>query len=168
MMWSNQGYSLVVPRVLPLEDKQTHYVFLVHGISGNKDTFGALPEVLAEHMQQILPNVLVKVIPIKYETGDPRLTTYDFAHKIGDQILHETKSMKTQDKISLVAHSQGGLITWIWYILSTSQEHTFEKYFPLTQKIDSLLTLAEARLGSGSKLETATACQLKSSCPIWS
>src|SRR5690606_17792130 len=99
-------------------EKPRRFIFLVHGLSGTEKTFGDLPEVLTEHGTRIQPAYDLKVIPIRYTTGDDSWTTYDFARHMGQQMLEAVGTVRDTDSITLVAHSQGGVISWIWYLNS--------------------------------------------------
>ena len=97
------------------QEKPRRFIFLVHGINGNKNTFGSLDKILEEHGKLIQPEHEINVIPITYTTGANYLSTYEFADALGDVIVSNISGgLKPTDTITFVSHSQGGLISWIF------------------------------------------------------
>jgi hypothetical protein len=137
------------------EQKPRRFIFLVHGLSGGVKTFGALPEVLKTHGAVIQPNTEFKIVPLSYNTGSGTEDTYDFAHTIGQEIIKEVGTLRPTDRITLIAHSQGGLVSWIWYLLSYSQVPEFQRYSQYATQTEGLMTLGSPMWGS--KLATALA-----------
>lgn len=85
-----------------------HHVFLLHGVGGSKATFGSLPTLLEKEIS------CVRARTFEYKTGS-NLTTYDFAKDFNDFLNQEkNKSLFPEDKISLIMHSQGGLVGSLW------------------------------------------------------
>lgn len=91
-------------------------VFLVHGIGGNPSHFG--------HMQQALQHQLnlhaqggrrYEVAFLNYDTASNTKDTHAFALEIA-QAMHQRLQghLRREDRISLVVHSQGGLVTGEW------------------------------------------------------
>ncbi len=130
-----------------VETHPRRFIFLIHGINGSLKTFGALPQVLKAHGSQVQPDYDISVIPLKYATGKS-FSTYDFAHDVSRQMLEHIGTLRPTDRINIVAHSQGGLISWIWYLLSYGKEEGFEEYFQLASQTESLMTLGSPMWGS--------------------
>lgn len=128
-------------------ERPRRFVFLIHGINGSSKTFGDLPHVLKAHGSQIQPDYDIQVISLKYATGKS-FSTYDFAHDVNRQMMEHIGTLRFTDRINIVAHSQGGLISWIWYLLSYGHEPGFEAYFPLAAQTESLMTLGAPMWGS--------------------
>lgn len=85
-----------------------HHIFLLHGVGGSKATFGSLPTLLEKEIS------CVRARTFEYRTGS-NLTTYDFAKDFQDFLSAEkNKSLFPKDKISLIMHSQGGLVGSLW------------------------------------------------------
>lgn len=107
-----------------------HHVFLLHGVGGSKATFGSLPTILEKEIS------CVRARTFEYKTGS-NLTTYDFAKDFQDFLNAEkNKSLFPGDKISLIMHSQGGLVGSLWLKNFASQD-------PIVMKqISSFITLS--------------------------
>lgn len=129
--------------------KPIHFIFTVHGISGNATTFGALNSALTEHLNKLVPSYQHRVITHTYSTGNNDLNTYNFSQQLGlniQQVLRENKN--TKNKISIVSHSQGGLISWIWYLKSLAKDPGYENFYDDAVKVDGFLTLGSPMWGS--------------------
>ena len=118
---ANAGHKnnkdLVVKAALPsvqyecsknTQNKPRHAVFLVHGFSGGPKTFGDLKFVLCNHLEEAQPDYHIEINTFVYNTGKKGLTTYDFAKALGGEIA--SRKLIATEKLSLVSHSQGGLI----------------------------------------------------------
>lgn len=131
------------------DDRPLHLVIATHGLGGSIKTFGALSEVLGRHLRKIEQGYRVMVIPYVYETGNDKKTTYDFASGLGDHIHFLMKDRNNpKDKISLVAHSQGGIISWIWYVKSLYGDEGYQGYKAYADKVEAVLTLGSPMWGS--------------------
>jgi pimeloyl-ACP methyl ester carboxylesterase len=124
------------------------FIFLVHGLSGSEKTFGYLPEALMNHAKVIQPTEDVRVIPLSYETGS-KGSTYHFAADVADSMAEKIGQLQPTDRITLVAHSQGGLISWIWYLLSLNNKvEEFQKYHQMAVQTEGIMTLGSPIWGS--------------------
>ncbi len=115
-----------------------NHVFLIHGIGGNAKTFGVMDRYLKKTDPCIVPESYV------YQTKSSKLSTLDFA-KLLDVFIAKNLSknnFKDSDRISLVMHSQGGIIGsfWLMNVRATNPS--------LYQKIDSFITLSTPFYGS--------------------
>lgn len=123
------------------EVKPRHIIFLVHGIAASDTTFGSMSEALLKHLSanQEYETVIKKFI---YETHSNSTDTAQFAKDLGNtinQYFLENGEINPQDKISLVAHSQGGIVSLLWLFKATMGE---EIYYPkYLAHIDSYITL---------------------------
>jgi pimeloyl-ACP methyl ester carboxylesterase len=124
---------------LSSECQGVHHIFLVHGVGGNKQTFG--------HLEKILPlNIpCVTVENFEYKTGSV-LTTYDFARDF-DEFIKKKKlsgSISPKDNISLIMHSQGGIVgsLWLKLLADTNDE--------LKTQLSSFITLATPFWGAST------------------
>lgn len=139
-MWRRQPTS---------EQKPIHFIFTVHGLSGGPKTFGALRDVLPAHLNKLVPSYSHQVITHVYPTGEDHKDTYQFSDRLGQtiqQILRTRNNPK--DKISIIAHSQGGIISWIWYLKSLSRSDEFAPYYDDALKVDAIITLGSPIWGS--------------------
>jgi len=122
--------------------KSKHVIFLIHGLGGDKGHFGYMSKALTKTLNRLDPARKYIVRSIEYDTGDNKKTPFDFAQDVGRVIEKATAARKfrKEDKISLIMHSQGGLIGSIWVFQSLMSTPGFST--PATiEHIDSLITL---------------------------
>lgn len=145
-----------------------HIIIAVHGIGGDLTTWGDMGAILREHLGQINPNFAYEFHSFVYPTGQGDKTTFDFGHdNLGNYIKNTVfgngkPDIQPNDRITFVAHSQGGLVATIWYIdtlvaLSQSLDNTkaknpdleklvgFAKY---AKNVDAIVTLGTPFWGS--------------------
>jgi hypothetical protein len=107
-----------------------HFVILIHGVGGNKNTFGSLEKVINHNS----PCMVAKTF--EYRTGTP-LSTLDFAKDLHEHIARLLKSeARFNDKISLIMHSQGGIVGQLWLT------HLVENQIDYLKNISSFITLS--------------------------
>ncbi len=131
--------------------KPRHLVITVHGLSGNAQTFGLFGEVTKSYLEQLDSRYEVKAVNFIYPTGkDEKKSAYDFAmgpkgitNFINDQF--KDRPFSPQDKISFVCHSQGGLVTYMWFFNTVLSRTEGYNYLP---QIDSIITLGTPFWGS--------------------
>ncbi|EQC44925.1 triacylglycerol lipase [Bacteriovorax sp. Seq25_V] len=82
---------------------QTENIVLIHGIASDKGTFGHMKSALEADFEGC-----AKVHEFEYATGDDKKTIFDFSDSL-DQFI-TSLSIKREDKISFIMHSQGGLV----------------------------------------------------------
>lgn len=93
-----------------------HYIVAVHGIGGDETTFGSMKTVLIDHLKKIRPETEFVFLNFSYPTGNSELTTFDFAYTYLSEFLHQKiPHVESDERITFVAHSQGGIVTSIWY-----------------------------------------------------
>lgn len=99
---------------------------------------------------------------VEYETGHDEKTPYDFAKDLASEINTFTGSsrFKDEDRISLVMHSQGGLVGAIWMFQSLLDN---PEYSPrkTVERLDSFITLGTPFWGAkmakwGSQMKALT------------
>lgn len=108
--------------------RQNHFVITIHGIGGvnegktekerKKSTFGYLDVVLQKHLTMLRPNENTYLLSFQYPTGTTTQSTFNFAFTHLNTFLDSELpkyGFKSGDKITFIAHSQGGIITSIWY-----------------------------------------------------
>lgn len=94
-----------------------HYIFTVHGLAGNETTFGSLLPNLKIHLEYADPKYEVVTHSFLYATGKMDADVPQFIEsfeKFVEQYFSYNRLTK-DDKISIVCHSQGGLVTTLWY-----------------------------------------------------
>lgn len=109
-----------------------NYIFLIHGVGGNEDTFGKMKEYLEAL------DLCYDVFPFEYDTGHPTKDTPAFAsdfHQFATQVF-TSRQGRPQDKISLIMHSQGGLVGSLWLRYLSESRH------PFVSQVDSFITLS--------------------------
>ncbi len=111
-------------------DTQKHHIFLLHGIGGNKGTFGSLENLLNRQ------HPCIKARTFEYKTGSLQ-NTYDFARDFNQYVSSlQTVEIRNSDKVSLIMHSQGGLVGSLWL------KFLSENNLPLLKQLDSFITLS--------------------------
>ena len=130
-------------------NKPKHVIFLIHGIGGNKTHFGYMSKALPKLLNKKDPSTKYITRSIEYDTGNNEKTPYDFAQDIDLAIRKTTHSPKFKegDKISLIMHSQGGMIGSIWMfqsLMSTPGYSTPETI----EHLDSFITLGSPFWGA--------------------
>lgn len=98
-------------------EKPTHYIVWIHGIGGNASQAGFMKESLERFLPSQDPSMNYQVSYFDYNTKDDKLSFEDFRiafdQYLRNKFLKETP-FKKNDKFSIVAHSQGGIITFNW------------------------------------------------------
>lgn len=115
-----------------------NHIYLIHGIGGNAKSFGQM-EAYLKRLDECF-----KVDSFEYDTGNSSLSTYDFAVSFNDFVLKKIshQEIAANDKISLIMHSQGGLVGNLWL-------HSIGENNPaLLQKVDSFITLSTPHWGA--------------------
>ncbi len=135
-----------------------HLIITVHGIGGSSKTFGYMSEALVEQMKDVQPQYNLQVVKFNYQTGDKKLSTYDFAKNLSiaiDNFFVKNGGLIPEDKISLITHSQGGLVSIIWYLdsllaKSTKDDLTFSEtqLAQYARQIDGIVSLGSPFWGS--------------------
>lgn len=128
--------------------KPRHIVITVHGLSGNENTWGYFAPATKSYLESIDPNYEVTVSNFLYPTGrSETLTVFDFAESLNAYVeaLFEKAPLRPQDKISFVAHSQGGIISYIWFfskLMKGREDYKFVRH------VDAIITLGTPFWGS--------------------
>lgn len=115
-------------------DSRNH-IFLIHGIGGGKGTFGSLEKILNAQ------SACYQARSFEYDTGSER-TPKEFSQAFHKYI--SAFSIGPQDKVSLVMHSQGGLVGVFWL------NHLLQEKNELLNKIDAFITLSTPFWGAST------------------
>jgi pimeloyl-ACP methyl ester carboxylesterase len=134
------------PKRWPAQDQDLprHVVILVHGIGGNKSHFGNMEEALRQHLNSLDTRFRYDVINFEYDTANETKTIFDFALSLDEFIKTNTAA---SDKISFVAHSQGGLIATAWVLNAADQVADYQASAKVSDVI-SFTTLATPYWGA--------------------
>ena len=126
-----------------------HYVFTVHGLAGNETTFGSLLPTLKNHLEFVDPKYEVVTQTFRYATGSMDADVPQFIEsfeKFVDEFF-KYNSLAKDDKISIVCHSQGGLVTTLWYAKAISG--TDLRQIEIANKVKTIVTEGTPFWGSG-------------------
>ena len=124
-----------------------HFVFLIHGLGGDIDSFGNMRQALTNHLNADSRLGRVQVMPFKYETSNDSLRTDDFAKQFHDFIESSVQRYgHAGSTLSVVAHSQGGLVTTVWYYKTYLGVKGFNP--DLAARLKSVVTLGTPFWGS--------------------
>jgi len=131
--------------------KPKHVIFLIHGIGGDKTHFGYMSKALPKMLNEKDPDTKYIVRSIEYDTGNNEKTPYEFAQDV-DLVIRKTtdsERFKEEDKISMIMHSQGGLIGSIWVFQSLMSQPGYNT--PETVRhLDAFITLGTPFWGAKS------------------
>ncbi len=140
-----------------------HVIIAVHGIGGGEETWGSMGEVVTKHLAAINPNYQPEFYAFTYhmDAGKKLTNTFEYGEELLsdflDQKVFKDRPLQPQDKISFVAHSQGGLVTSIWYVdtlisAALKQEGLYKKDLAKMAKyadqVETIVTLGTPFWGS--------------------
>lgn len=111
----------------------------MHGLGGSEKSFGSMRKFLEHRDPCYLPYMF------KYKTGDFKMNAVQFSEDLDSFIKFKTDSdLRPKDKISLIMHSQGGLVGSFWLKRILDQKSIFLNH------VDSFITLSTPYWGSSS------------------
>lgn len=126
-----------------------HYVFTVHGLAGDSTTFGELLPILKNHLEYVDPKYEVVTQTFMYGTGrmdaDVPMFVTSFEKFMFDYFV--VHPLGKNDKISIVCHSQGGLVTTLWYAKTIAG--TNERQIEIANHVKTIVTEGTPFWGSG-------------------
>jgi pimeloyl-ACP methyl ester carboxylesterase len=114
------------------------HIFLIHGLGGSAKTFGEMEKYLKR------VDECYQVHSFEYDTGNSALSTYDFAASFDQFVINKitAREITSNDKISLIMHSEGGLVGNLWV-------NRVRHLNPLVhQQIDAFITLSTPHWGA--------------------
>ncbi len=115
-----------------------NHIFLIHGIGGSARSFGALGEVLEGR------DPCYRVRTFEYKTGMAGLSAREFSRSFEARVesLKRAGAIGPEDKISLIMHSQGGIVGHLWMNRVRARDpETFAQ-------VDAFITLATPHWGA--------------------
>lgn len=132
----------------PASVKQKHYIISIHGLGGKPDSLGELMPVLDKHLSQIDPSTDVIIKNFSYSTGAKDADVERFVSEFENFLIKQIPAISADsaDRISLVTHSQGGLVGTLWYLKSINGVDLKQKSY--AEKISSFVTLGVPFWGS--------------------
>ena len=142
------------PRLPANAPVKRHVVVLVHGIGGDINSFGKLAPALEKILNQWQIDEKFYVVPFAYSTEDDEQSVRHFAKDL-DQFLQNQNA----DRISIIAHSQGGIVSAVWYYFASQNlpmeiqrkgqvSETVQLTRSLAEKVSSVITLGTPFWGS--------------------
>ena len=135
-----------------LKNKPRHLIITVHGLSGDEKTWGYFGDdnYTKKYLEQLNSKYNVEVTNFVYPTGkDEKNGAFEFANYLDFFIKEKFKNnhLQPSDKISFVCHSQGGLITFIWFFKNILS-YTRNEPNSYVEHVDSIITLGTPFWGS--------------------
>ncbi len=141
--------ALTIFSSLAFAGDKKHYVFLVHGIGAGASTFGEMKEALQSEARGFDPHTDWQFINFNYQTGNDSKDVMVFARELGDFITDEFSKnggLQSDDKFSLVMHSQGGLIGLNFLLKSFNND---KSYHPeLQHHLDAFVSMGTPYWGA--------------------
>ncbi|MBC7465592.1 MAG: hypothetical protein H7256_06325 [Bdellovibrio sp.] len=128
--------------------KPRHVIITVHGLSGDETTWGSFNEVTQHYLPMLRPDREVVISNFLYPTGkSEKYSTMDFANMLNNHIegLFKDRPLQPEDRISFVGHSQGGVVSYIWFFSRILDDSLEQKYM---RQVDSIITLGTPFWGS--------------------
>lgn len=126
-----------------------HYVFLVHGIGAGPSTFGQMSETLKKEALGFDPHTDWQFVSFSYQTGSSSKDVMIFAQELSEFIAKKFESaggLNSEDRFSLVMHSQGGLIGLNFLLKSFMND---ERFHPeLKSHLDAFVTMGTPYWGA--------------------
>lgn len=136
------------PANIGANNKPRHVIITVHGLSGNALTWGDFGPITKNYLSAINPEFDVVVSNFVYPTGrNEKLSAFDFASALNAHIesLFRDRPLEPNDRISLVGHSQGGIVSYIWFFSRILNDKLEQKYI---KQVDTIMTLGTPFWGS--------------------
>lgn len=138
-----------------------HIVIAVHGILGDDTTWGDLGNILTTHLKAINPNYQPEFYSYHYEKTKGQENTFQYGevglNEFLDNVVFKDRPLAADDRISFVAHSQGGLVVSIWYVdtlVAAAKEaggrykSDLAKYAKYANQVETIMTLGTPFWGS--------------------
>lgn len=113
----------------------------IHGIASSKSAFGSFGEFLENEYRKI--DTCVQNYYYEYDTGNNKKSIQDFSKGLEDFILRH-KLDQENNPISVITHSQGGLV-FIWWLKESFEKHNYHSFI---SNIDSLTTISTPFYGA--------------------
>lgn len=121
-----------------------HHIFLIHGIGDSQQGFGSAEVVLTRLLNESSDKTKFSLESFEYQTGNDDLNTVDFAKSfsIFFKEYFKNKPLKHDDKFSILAHSQGGLVTMNWLYHSFKGDSGFTDFKYIKKHMKTFVSAA--------------------------
>lgn len=121
-----------------------HHIFLIHGIGDSEKAFGSADIVLNTLLNESSSSTQYFLESFEYQTGNDDLNTVDFAKSFTKFFEHYFKSspMERDDRFSIIAHSQGGLVTMNWLYHSFNGDSNFTDFSLIRKHMKTYISAA--------------------------
>ncbi|MAA79205.1 MAG: hypothetical protein CL916_08080 [Deltaproteobacteria bacterium] len=120
--------------------KPKHYIFLIHGIGGDRSHFGKMKDALIKVLSEENKQEKYSIHHIEYDTKNNQKDIEDFSQVMNNRIQNTVGSnLPDSDRISIIMHSQGGLVGSIWLFRSMQKLDNYA--YDLIDNIDCFITL---------------------------
>jgi pimeloyl-ACP methyl ester carboxylesterase len=126
-----------------------HYVFLVHGIGASPTTFGKMADALKRESNTLDPQTDWQFINFAYPNGSDSKDVVFHSRELSNFIAEKFQSsggLNSEDKFSLIMHSQGGLVG-LNFVLESSK-FNFNFHPELSSHLDAFVTLSTPYWGA--------------------
>lgn len=121
--------------------ESTRDIYFLHGIASKKSAFGAFEEFVKKtHSDECVHTYF-----FEYDTGNNKLGIEDFS-KSFTKFIDSSNKINTPSKISIVAHSQGGLVFLDWLIHALENKSGPE--YEIASHIDSFVSMSTPFYGA--------------------
>lgn len=130
----------------PASVKPKHYIITIHGIAGSPDSFQGILPALEEHLYAVNQSYDISLRNFKYSTGEKAAEIERFVSEFENYLVKEIPVLNDGDKISLVTHSQGGLVGYIWYLKALDGVDLKQRAY--MERVNGFVTLGAPFWGS--------------------
>ncbi|MFN3455289.1 MAG: esterase/lipase family protein [Pseudobdellovibrio sp.] len=140
--------------------KPRHFIFTVHGLGGDQTTFGSMLPALKQHIEYVNSSYEIVTDTFVYPTGRENVNVELFV-KLFENFLSDKLNQyqfAPEDKISLITHSQGGLVATLWYLKSLYSADPIQRTY--AEHVSGFVTLGTPFWGS------STAYMIKEKLPF--
>lgn len=117
-----------------------HHLIFIHGIASGPGTFDYMDEGLLKKLGDEFPLRAHKKYMFSYPTGRDQYDVNDFTAML-DTYLKEELELSENDKVSVIAHSQGGLVTFNWIRAALRKKLSQHSYEIVKNRIEHIITL---------------------------
>ncbi len=127
------------------QKKAEKLIIWIHGIGSSKADTGVMKETLEKHLPRINNSKTYRFEFFDYDTLNPKLTITDFKNSLENYMTETEANLSKTTKVDIVAHSQGGLIIYLWL---SERCVSPQNIHPICKRIESLTTLGSPLWGS--------------------
>lgn len=124
------------------ENKSVHHIIAIHGIGGNHGGFGFLKEAISQQFAKAKLANEFTFDYFDYNVYDNVKSIHDFSSEL-DEFIIDKVGFKSQDKLSIIAYSEGSLVFIDWLVKNLRNEKS-----PIIDRIESVATIASPFWGA--------------------